>query len=111
MRVPRFTVRRLMLAIAILALPLGIWGRREYRRITFERLASDHRSRIKGLILGRGGPFGYGLWGLESGSHPARLLTDRERQLDRYHMDLFRKYFEAARSPMSPVPPDPPEPE
>lgn len=84
MRLPRFTVRRLMVAIAVIAFFLATGLLLNDRRGRFALLANDH-----------------GLKAIEA-KRPAR------------HLALYEKYIDAAHHPWLPVaddPPDPPEPE
>jgi hypothetical protein len=94
MRRPRFTLRRLMLLVAALAIPLALWAVIERRRARFERLFSYHR--------GLAGPV---VWRSFDGATPI-FTTEQGRGHDR----LAVKYAEAARRPWLPVEDDPPEP-
>jgi hypothetical protein len=94
MRMPRLTLRRLMILVALLAVPLAFWGVLERRRSRFEHLSSYHR--------GLAGP---ALWPTYEGAKPI-FPTEQGRGHDR----LAVKYAEAARRPWMPVEDDPPEP-
>jgi hypothetical protein len=112
MRLPRFrfTVRRLMVAMAIVALLLGggILGRRslDYRRLAafHEQMEQRKERAVRGIeILAR------------AANDPADAAAARrdaayEAQIGRHHAALKAKYLRAASRPWLPVPPDPPPP-
>ena len=81
---PRFTVRRMMVAVAIGGVVSGVLT----RAARFQQLSDYHRSRI--ILISPPDPRVY------------RTL---------YHMELANKYYYAARHPWLPVTPDPPEPQ
>jgi hypothetical protein len=93
MKRPRIRLRTLMIAVAVAALPLGLWAGIERRRAAFDRTAAYHVTQVVGLTVG------------------GRPLTPSERRRDEWHYALFLKYREAAFRPWIPVGPDPPEPE
>jgi len=129
----RFTVRRLMIAVAIVALILGAELTRR-RSAQFRLLARSYASAAEfdGLIL-EGGTTTFRLEDGQirevHGSSSIRIPTDegglvesaidptpgydedRLRRRAEYHDFLRRKYDRAARYPWLPVAPDPPEPE
>jgi hypothetical protein len=98
---PRWSVRWLMLAVALVASALGgeRWHRRamarrdEYRirAIVFTALEEIDKGEFEGCVRG--------------GRIPEPDLRKAE-----YHAAMRRKYEEAAAFPWFPVPPDPPEP-
>jgi hypothetical protein len=93
MRIPRvrFTVRRLMIAVAVVAAIVAFFKRRD----DFERVAEYHRSRI-------------GMADIDfSRRYEIRFFSPKNR----WHYDMMHKYIYAARDPWLPVAPDPPEPE
>ena len=45
----QFTIRRMMIVVAIVGLMLGAWAGVEYRRMDFHRRSSVHHDRIVGL--------------------------------------------------------------
>ncbi len=96
MRRPRMTTRRWMIAVAIVAVVIGIYERR--RR--FLRLAAIHAEAIAGVDAGHvdiprpGEPF---IW----------VASPRHR----WHEALLAKYARAARYPWLPVEADTPEPD
>lgn len=107
MRLPRTTTRRLMAAVAVVALALGAWLGIERRRARLTRISYDHLERIVGRGSGFGPPTGAGVLSLGPDGRP---LSERQQKLDVWHLLLHRKYFEAARRPWLPVPPDSPPP-
>lgn len=93
MRVPRvrFTVRVLMLAVAIASMVLGVLVERKQR---FLQIASDHRDQARlwfALFEGSGGSGGLSYEAAKFG----------------WHMRMQSKYEDAARSPWLPIKPDP----
>src|SRR5579862_1676552 len=99
---PRFTVRRLMVAVAIVGISLGLEGIRR-RKAEYSKRWEYHRgNNVQGRMdltdglfrMHRGGPI------------PFRELA-RESQIQ-YHGKMARKYERAARYPWLPVAPDPP---
>ena len=90
---PRFRLRTLMVAVAIMGLACGGEAMRR-RRAAFLARAEWHegRSLDPGLIFTKEGD----------------LLAAKPWA---YHRDMAAKYEQAASRPWLPVPPDPPEPE
>jgi hypothetical protein len=94
MKLPRITLRRLMILVAAVAIPLALWGVLERRRIRFEQLSSYHR--------GLAGP---AIWPTNEGAKPIFPT-----ELGRWHHELAIRYAEAARRPWMPVEDDSPTP-
>ncbi len=88
MKLPRLTIRRLMLVVAIAGLVLGVLVE---RRARFLRIAARHK------IPASDPAFNYRGFYI-----PRRLI---------YHGMMESKYERAARYPWLPVAPDPPEAE
>jgi hypothetical protein len=91
---PRFTVRRLMMAVAIVAISFAIWIGLGRRRVQFHNLANHHLALV--------GPI------TTSSSHPEPTFGSPKA---RYHNELYIKYERAARYPWLPVASDLPVPE
>jgi hypothetical protein len=96
---PRFTVRRLMVAVAIVGVTLGVvvWCKRRHDR--FAGLVSLYE-RERGNTAG--------IW-----SGPSKVIEARRglaRRRGRYFYMMATKYRFAACYPWLPVEPDPPEP-
>jgi hypothetical protein len=94
----RFTLRRMMAAVAVCATMLGIGCGLATRGARFRRLAIDHHARIR-----------------EPWYH-AQIIWTWEPPLhisphDEWHLAMARKYGFAAQYPWLPVASDPPEPE
>jgi hypothetical protein len=90
MRVPRirFTVRRMMVAVAIMAVLLGLFGWMDRRAGLFRERRDFHRVHWSAIDEG-----------FEVEAPPAA-----------YHRAMAEKYRIAAERPWLPVAPDPPEP-
>jgi hypothetical protein len=95
MRLPRlrFTVRRMMVAVAVVGILLGTMTVRRGHSL---RLATYHQGQVKRLYDQYGEAENF--FGRASGG----IL---------WHSELQWKYERAARYPWLPVEPDPPEPE
>ena len=95
MRLPRvrFTVRRMMVAVAVVAVPLGAITELKRRRDRFQWLGSYHAGKT-------------GMQYINSFSPRPRFSTPRGY----WHYELSRKYMIAAERPWLPVDPDPPDP-
>ena len=94
----RFTVRRMIVAVAIAGTFLGIWVRFHQRGDRFQTICDRHGDRI--LAIGDE---------LMRGEYDGKYKL-HEKRLN-YAVDMMRKYDRAARFPFLPVAPDPPEPE
>jgi hypothetical protein len=93
----RFTVRRMMVAVAVAALgltALSFWARRDERYLKFALGAMTHAGLAEAHRTG--GPYG-------------RVPVNPRKAA--YHAALVRKYEWAIRYLWLPVLPDPPEPE
>jgi hypothetical protein len=88
--IPRLTVRRLMIAVAVMGSALGITIERSQR---FRWIAARHRGEVP--ILPRLKPIG---------------MPDERWRLFEWHQLMARKYEYAARHPWLPIAPDPPKP-
>jgi hypothetical protein len=86
----RFPVRRMMVAVVIVAIGLGLSRWMQRRAANFRYLAAYHTEAWLAFL-----PYPV--------SHPPARAT--------CHWDLAGKYNYAARRPWLPVAPDPPEPE
>jgi hypothetical protein len=98
MRLPRvqFTLRRLMVAVAIVGLTVGIGIEGERRRSRFLRIAIDHSHQAILRLSGN-------TWS------PLRMV-EMQKAYAHYHDLMAQKYKRAARYPWLPVAPDPPKP-
>jgi hypothetical protein len=117
MKPPRFRLRALMIAVAILAL-LAFGESMRRRQERYLELAADHATMEWGQAIraqaaratppiGVDGPGASLLyyWGNDPKAvEQATILVE-------YHAAMRRKYERAARQPWLPVEPDPPEPE
>ena len=109
----RFTVRQMMVAVAVaavLAVGLSLWRRRQL----YLRVAEQHAVAV--AIFSIDSPMARPARSPLGRTPASALLTLDEhfRVADlrvAYHAALRRKYERAARYPSFPVEPDPPEPE
>ena len=90
---PRFTVRHLMIAVAVVAMVLGVDTELRRRRDRFYGIAMEHGRRIDGTFAG-----------------PAVEMRAVNRK-KLHHVSMQSKYLRASRFPFLPVPSDPPLPE
>ena len=109
---PRFTVRRLMIAIAIVAVFLGVWLWAERRRARFKALAHWHDMQVVYVVVEYLLPDGSCIF--EVTSLPQKIgdphVPPRQQRICTWNYQLAQKYRRAARYPWLPVEPDPPEP-
>jgi hypothetical protein len=104
MRLPRMTTRRLMAAVAYLAIPLAFLIAMDRRVTRFVRAAEYHKEQV--ALLGRLGREEHLGGGSVRGiAPPPKAIRARE-----YHSRMAENYRHAARYPWLPVEPDPPEP-
>jgi hypothetical protein len=106
MKLPWMTTRRLMVAVAIVALLLA--SQRIYdRRARMSAIASNHakREKIELMALAEYRSFMDQL-DPERAQSTLKYLTSSSK----YHADMRRKYERAARYPWLPLSPDPPSP-
>ncbi len=96
----RFTLLRLMMAVCVMAVVFGLWGRREH-------FLDRARHYADASLVPVSDPPPAGTDALQ------KWEREQERQRKRIeHFDRLRlKYERAARYPWLPVVPDPPEPE
>jgi hypothetical protein len=115
MRLPRvrFTVRWLMVAVAIVALAFPLFRMARFYRMHLHAALSHrewekfHALELKNVALTEYAP--------SVSPQRRREMTEqsisRARNRQRYHAELKRKYERAATHPWDPVEPDPPMPE
>jgi hypothetical protein len=92
MRLPRFTVRRMMVAVAIVGLMFGFGTWLSRRSAEFQKKAESYMRTVRVM-------YSFGRW--------------KPRGFDRnsWALKMAEKYHYAARHPWFPVAPDPPVPE
>ena len=99
---PRFTVRRLMVAVAIVGVLLGASLGLQRRRGWLQGLSERHQVRAQlcevNKFIG------------EIDRKPAAWIAKNHARFE-HHLAMMRKYERAARYPWLPVTPNPPEPE
>jgi hypothetical protein len=91
MRLPRvrFTLRRMMLVVAVVAIHFGLTAWMERRATQFRALYADHINKVG--VVSSPKPWPHEVQGI-------------------YHLAMGEKYRVAALRPWLPVEPDPPEP-
>ena len=109
---PRFTLRPLMLAVAIGAMFLGVWIWGERRKARFLALADWHHRQIVCIFFGYEGPDGDFTYEATSTSQKSGdpPVSPHRQRIDTWHRKMALKYWRAACYPWLPVEPDPPEP-
>jgi len=98
---PRFTVRRLMTAVAVAGIMLAALSGLERRRAEYDRTFRYHYNRINSHLYIESYFLGIADDPREEESRDAKSA---------YHQMMARKYRTATARPWLPVPPDPPEP-
>jgi hypothetical protein len=110
MRLPRFRLRTLMVAVAVLALLLMggimVWRSANYRRLAAFHEEMERRQEravrgIESLAQAATDP---------KDAAAARRDAAHEARIGRYHAGLKAKYLRAAARPWESVAPDPPRP-
>lgn len=99
MPVPRCRIRTLMMAVAVVAMPLSAVSICMTRAARFRQLSAEHESKT------RIGATPIVFW---NGGTP---VCDQLTLLGAWHAEMAEKYLEASLRPWLPVPPDPPPPE
>ena len=102
MCMPRFRLRTLMAAVAVVGVAVGVWvatSRWPARRERHKVMTQAHR---------RAQLVAHGRWGRIDDTY---ALTKPNPSLATYHARMVAKYRHAARYPWLPVGPDPPEPQ
>lgn len=108
MRSPRFGIRSLMIAVAVVALMFGILAGLQRGASGFREVAAFHRSYPIKAWGSAGGPYDDDVYWYDQAGNP---LTGTELRRARWHAHLANKYEVAADRPWLPVRRDPPEPE
>jgi hypothetical protein len=107
----RFTIRRIAVAVAIMAMVLAalIGVARRIRR--FDDLATYHRSQIVGQVYGMVGTDGTMTYVPSSLDRNRKPVTPHQQRMDRWHMQMAKRYLHAAARPWLEVTLDLPPPE
>lgn len=116
MRLPRYRLRTLLVALAIAGLTLGIVSELIVRRDRFRELAADHASQVHGVVgvhenFGRTRMGRFTWLDRTTGEDLSEQQRHRIQLRNQWHHSLSQKYLTSAASPWLPVGPDPPEPE
>jgi hypothetical protein len=109
MRRTRFRLRTLMIAVAVVSIPLAVWATIEARRVRFLRAAAYHKSQIICIIAYSVGD-GTGR-GVFHSTPQGEIVSDARVAYDLWRVQLWMKYEKAAEHPWMPVAPDPPPPD
>jgi hypothetical protein len=118
MHLPRMTTRRLMVAIAVVALLMGAamtWR----KHLEYARLASYYGQQLRMLentwgavpeLFGGTSTIMLEMSPITPGRQPLPPVAYDTKEVIDYHRLLWRKYTQAARRPWLPIKPDPPYP-
>jgi hypothetical protein len=98
---PRFTVRRLMIAVAVVGLLAGIGKNLSRRSMRFKEIAQGHRDETH--------VFRCGMVNIDELDSRVREAFRQEDIRVDFHARMAEKYERAARYPWLPVEPDPPD--
>ena len=112
MKLPKITILRAMIVVAIVAIPIGFWSRAMFsRRQSYlsdaayhARREGEERRNLEAFerIRRMGEP--------APGDPSAAKMEQASRLRVAYHVELKNKYQEAAAHPWVSVPPDPTDP-
>jgi hypothetical protein len=95
----RFTLRRMTVAVAVIALVLAALvgvGRRIRR---FDELGAYHRNQIVSQMYGMVGADGMMRYVPSSWDRNGKPVTPHEQRMDRWHEQMAQRYWRAARRP------------
>jgi hypothetical protein len=104
----RFTMRRIAVAVAVIAIVLGALvgvGRRMRR---FADLGTYHRDQIVSQLYGIPGADGTMLYVPSSRDRNGKPVTPYQQRMDRWHEQMAQRYWRASRHPWLDVALDPP---
>jgi hypothetical protein len=110
---PRFTVRRLMVAVAVVALMFGAYDQvKVYRLASKYRRIADYCTRMeqKCRKIDAMDPVTRAREAEEAMDDPFLNDADWNRQMIPWWENMKNKYFEASVHPRRPLTPDPPHP-
>lgn len=104
----RFTMHRIIVAVAVIALVLGtlVGLRRRIRR--FDDMGAYHRDQIVGQLYGRVGADGTMMFVPSASDRNGKPVTPHQQKMDRWHEQMAQRYWRAARHPWLDVLLDPP---
>jgi hypothetical protein len=104
----RFTMRRIVVTVAVIAIVLGalVGVRRRIRRL--DDLGAYHRSQIVGQLYGMVGADGTMTYVPSSLDRNGKPVTPHQQRIDRWHEHMARRYWHAAARPWLDVTLDPP---
>jgi hypothetical protein len=107
----RFTMRRIVVTVAVIAMVLGalVGVRRRIRRC--DDLGAYHRSQIVGRLYGHVGADGTMTFAPSSLDRDGKPVTPHQQRMDRWHEQMAQRYWHAAARPWLNVTLDPPPPE
>jgi hypothetical protein len=107
----RFTMRRIVATVAVIAMVLEalVGVRRRMRR--FDELGAYHRDQIIGRLRGRVGADGTMTYVPSSVDRNGKPVTPHQQMMDRWHERMAQRYWHAAYRPWLNVTLDPPPPE
>jgi hypothetical protein len=95
----RFTMRRIAVTVAVIAVILGglVGVGRRIRR--YDSLGSYHRNQVVGQVYAMNGADGTTKYIPTSSDPDGRPLTAQQQRSDRWHLEMSQKYWNAARHP------------
>ena len=104
----RFTVRRIVIATAVIAVLLAalVGVVRRIRR--FDSLGAYHRDQIVGQLYGYPGPNGKMTYAVSPVDQNGRPVPHSQLIMDRWHEQMAQKFWRAARYPWLDVAPEQP---
>jgi hypothetical protein len=103
----RFTMRRLAVAVAVIALVLGALVGVGRRIRHFDDLGANHRNQIVGQLYGKVGADGKVMYIPSFLDRNGRPVAPHQQRMDRWHEQMAQRYWRAARHPWLDVTLDP----
>jgi hypothetical protein len=107
----RITLRRMMVAVAIVAILLWVMTATIHRARHQDRMGYYHRDQIVGALLGHAGPDARIVFEPQSVDRSGKAVPPHQQRLDRWHEAMAQKYWHSSYYPWSAAVRETPPPE
>jgi hypothetical protein len=97
----RITLRRMMVAVAIIAILFGGFVDTRRRARHYDRMGNYHRNQIVGQLYGHTGPDGGMVYEPSEIDRKGKAVSPRQQRLDRWHEAMAQKYWHSSFYPWS----------